>query len=556
MNPRWFCFLAAFAGVLLTPAQPLTAQVSTNPITREVVAHAEMLLGLDFSEAKLDMLLGGLQRRRTNYENLRKIPLSNSVPPALIFNPVPAGMTFDTRHKPPHWSSPGKVKVPTNPDDLAFYSVGDLAVLIKSKKISSEQLTHLYLDRLKKYGPRLQCVITLTEELALDQARRADREIASGKYRGPLHGIPYGAKDLLAAKGFRTTWGSVPFKEQVINEDATVIQRLEQAGAVLVAKLTLGELAMGDVWYGGQTRNPWDPKQGSSGSSAGSAATVAGGLVAFAIGSETYGSIVSPSTVCGTTGLRPTFGRVSRAGAMTLSWSMDKLGPLCRSVEDCALVFNAIYGPDGIDQSVQNLPFNYDARTKITKLRIGYLKGDFDRAQSNKTNDLATIETLEKLGVKLIPVELPRYPINDLSFVLNTEGAAAFDELTRSGRDDLLVRQTAGAWPSTFRLARFVPAVEYLQANRIRYLLIQEFAKQLAGVDVFLAPSQEGNCLLMTNLTGHPCVVLSNGFTSEGLPRSICFIGRLYDEEKLLAVAGKLQDATPFHLRRPPLVHR
>lgn len=521
-------------------------------ITRDVIINAEKLIGLAFTDAKRDSMIEGLTEQLQNYENIRKINLDNSIPPALLFNPIPRGMKFKTKRLPLKLTSPGTIIVPPHFDDLAFYSVGQLAQLIKSRKVTSEQLTRMYLDRLKKYGPKLECVVTLTESLAIEQAKRADAEITAGKYRGPLHGIPYGAKDLLATKGIRTTWGSVPYKEQIIDEDATVIKRLEQAGAVLVAKLTLGELAWGDVWFGGMTRNPWNLEQGSSGSSAGSASATAAGLIAFAIGSETWGSIVSPSTRCGTTGLRPTYGRVSRKGAMALSWSMDKLGPICRTVEDCAIVFNAIYGPDGEDQTVYDVPFNYEPSIKLSNLKIGYLKTEFDSVKATKANSDSVLAVLRRLGAKLIPVELPKYPIGDLSIILSAEAGAAFDELTRSGKDDLLVRQIKNAWPNVFRLSRFIPAVEYIQANRIRTLVIQDMAKIFEGIDVYVTPSF-GDNLLLTNLTGHPCVVLPNGFNEKGSPTSISFIGGLFEEGKLLAAAKVYQDATDFHLMHPKL---
>jgi Asp-tRNA(Asn)/Glu-tRNA(Gln) amidotransferase A subunit family amidase len=453
----------------------------------------------------------------------------------------------------PVWSPPAKLAAPANLDALAFASVGELAELIRTRKITSTQLTKMYLERLKKYGPKLECVVSLTEELALKQAQRADQEIAAGKYRGPLHGIPYGAKDLLATKGYKTTWGSVPYKDQMIGADATVIQKLEAAGAVLVAKLTMGELAWGDVWFGGKTRNPWNLEQGSSGSSAGSASATSAGLVAFAIGTETWGSIVSPSTRCGVTGLRPTYGRVSRAGAMALSWSMDKIGPICRTVEDCAIVFDAIIGSDGIDQTVVDLPFNYHPSLKMSGLRIGYYKSAFEQDTTNQANNDAALAKLRELGVNFIPIELPDYPINDLSFILGAEAAAAFDELTRSGKDDLLVRQIRNAWPNVFRSSRFIPAVEYIQANRVRYLVIQAMEKIMANIDVYVTPSFGGTNLLLTNLTGHPCVVVPNGFDKKGSPTSISFVGRLYDEATTLAVAKSYQDATEFHKKHPSL---
>ncbi|RPI71508.1 MAG: amidase, partial [Ignavibacteriales bacterium] len=407
--------------------------------------------------------------------------------------------------------------------------------------------------RLKTYNPVLHCVITLTEERALKQAKLMDEELAAGKYRGLLHGIPFGVKDLLAAKGYKTTWGAAPFKDQFIDEDAAVITKLEEAGAVLCAKLTMGALAWGDVWFGGMTRSPWDTTKGSSGSSAGSASSIAAGLLPFAIGTETWGSIISPSTVCGTTGLRPTYGRVSRTGAMALSWSMDKIGPICRTAEDLAIVFNAIQGQDGADQTLYDFPFNYNHNINFTNLKVGYLKNDFDSTYDFQLNDSLTLAKLKELGVDLIPVELPDLPVNELSFILSAEASAAFDELTRSNRDDLLVRQIKNAWPNDFRSSRFIPAVEYINANRLRFLLIQEMEKLMNKVDLYIAPSWEGDNLLLTNLTGHPAVVLPNGFTDDGTPTSITFTGKLFDEETLIAFAKAFQDATEFHKKHPSL---
>jgi Asp-tRNA(Asn)/Glu-tRNA(Gln) amidotransferase A subunit family amidase len=424
--------------------------------------------------------------------------------------------------------------------------------LLRIQKLTSLELTRFCLERLKKYGPVLECVITLTEELALKQAGQADKEIAAGNYRGLLHGIPYGIKDLFAAKGYKTTWGATPYKNQMIDLDATVVKKLQAAGAVLVAKLTMGALAWGDRWYGGRTRNPWNTSQGSSGSSAGSAAAVSAGLVPFAIGTETWGSIVSPSTVCGTTGLRPTFGRVSRYGAMALSWSMDKIGPICRTVEDCAIVFKTIMGPDTNDPSVSDYPFSYQSDIDIKNLRIGYVEKDFAAEYPFKTSDSLSLVTLRAMGAKLIPIELPDLPVADLELILSAEAAAAFDELTRSNRDDLLVRQIKNAWPNEFRQARLIPAVEYINANRIRYQLIQAMQQLMQDIDLYLAPSWQGDNLLLTNLTGHPCVVLPNGF-HEGTPTSITFIGRLFDEGTILAVARAYQNATTFHQQHPPL---
>ncbi len=380
-----------------------------------------------------------------------------------------------------------------------------------------------------------------------------DEEIAAGKYRGILHGIPFGAKDLLATKDYKTTWGATPYKDQMIDEDATVIIKLEEAGAVLCAKLTLGALAWGDVWFEGKTRNPWDTTQGSSGSSAGSASSVSAGLLPFAIGTETWGSIVSPSTVCGTTGLRPTYGRVSRRGAMALSWSMDKIGPICRNAEDLAIVFEAINGPDRIDQTLYDVPFNYEPVIDFSNLKIGYLKNDFDKQYDFHSQDSVTLSKLKELGAELIPIELPALPVNDLGIILSAEAGAAFDELTRSNRDDLLVRQIKDAWPNVFRSSRFIPAVEYINANRIRFLLIQQMQNLMEEIDIYIAPSWEGDNLLLTNLTGHPCVVLPNGFSEDGTPTSITFIGRLFDEGRLIAFAKKYQDTTDFNKKHPPI---
>jgi len=339
----------------------------------------------------------------------------------------------------------------------------------------------------------------------------------------------------------------------MIPEDAAIITKLEEAGAVLLVKLTMGALAWGDVWYGGKTRNPWDITKGSSGSSAGSASAVSAGLIPFAIGTETWGSIVSPSTVCGVTGLRPTFGRVSRTGAMALSWSMDKIGPICKNAEDLAIVFNEIYGPDHIDETVFDAPFNYTKNIDLNTLKIGYLKNDFDKDYDFHKNDSLSLNTLKNLGVELIPIELPEFDVNALSIILSAEAAAAFDEFTRTNKDKKLVRQGKNAWPNEFRSARFIPAVEYINANRIRSVIIQEMQEIMNRVDVYLAPSWEGDNLLLTNLTGHPCVVLPNGFSDDGTPTSISFIGKLFDEGTLIAVAKAYQDATSFHLEHPDL---
>ncbi|GAB4026976.1 amidase [Spirosoma koreense] len=548
-------FFTACAGSFLLGAFCMSDDAK-KPLTADMVEVAARVIGLDFTPVERDSMLDNLNNARNDYDELRKIDLPNEVAPALYFNPLPTGFTMPTGPSSFKASPAGKVSLPANRDELAFYTVGQLGELIRTRQISSVELTQFFLNRLKTYAPKLHSVITLTDELALSQAKRADAELKAGKYRGPLHGIPYGAKDLLAKKGYKTTWGAEPYKDQTIDMDATVIQKLEAAGAVLCAKMSLGALAMGDVWYDGMTRNPWNLNAGSSGSSAGSASSVAAGLLPFAIGTETLGSIVSPSTVCGTTGLRPTFGRVSRHGAMALSWSMDKIGPIARTVEDCALVFNAIYGPDGNDLTVMAAPFRYTPASSLKGMRIGYVKKAFESNYANRANDSLTLQTLRTLGAELVPFDLPTgVPSNRISFVLGAEAAAAFDELTRSGRDDLLVRQGKGAWPNRFRSSRFVPAVEYIQANRARTKLINEMNKQLkaARIDVYISPAYAGGNLTLTNLTGHPCVVLPNGFTKQNTPTSITFMGQLFEEGKLLSVAKAYQDATQWHKKHPVL---
>lgn len=526
-------------------------KLTDEKITVPMLQQAQKLIGLNFTTAQLDSATSELEDFKEGYERIRKVPLPNDVAPAIVFNPIPVGYEWPKEQEKFKIEELKKVKLPANREDLAYYSIPQLASLIRSKQITSEELTKFYLERLKQYGPTLECVTTLTEELALQQARQADKEIKAGKYKGMLHGIPFGVKDLLATKSYKTTWGATPYKDQQINMDATVVERLQNAGGVLVAKLTLGALAMGDVWYGGKTRSPWDLSKGSSGSSAGSAAAVAAGLLPYAIGTETLGSIVSPSTACGTTGLRPTFGRVSRHGAMALSWSMDKIGPITRSAEDAAIVFNAIYGPDGKDLSVYNAPFNYNKKIEPKKLRVGYLKKDFEGKYGFKENDLAALEDLKKAGIELVPMELPDLPVNDLILTISVEGAAAFDELTRNGKDSLLKQQHKSAWPNIFRAGRFIPAVEYLQAQRVRTLLVQQMQEKMKDIDVYISPSFGSSNLVVTNLTGHPCVVVPNGFQKNGMPTTITFIGKLFGEAELLALAKLYQDITPHEEKHP-----
>lgn len=542
-----------YAALILSAFIFSTTVAQEKKITKENIQHAEKIIGIEFNEAERDSMLDNLNEQLENYQNIWKLNLANSIPPAISFNPIPVGFKFNKKQFPLKFSNYSYAKLPTNMDDLAYYSIGELANLIKTKQITSTQLTRFFIDRLKKFSPKLYNVITLTEERALAEAKKADEEIAKGKYRGLLHGIPFGVKDILSTKKYKTTWGATPYKDQVIDEDATVIKKLNEAGAILTAKFTMGALAWGDVWFGGMTRNPWDTTRGSSGSSAGSASAVSAGLIPFAIGTETYGSIVSPSTVCGVTGLRPTYGRVSRTGAMALSWTMDKIGTICRNSEDLAIVFNAIYGTDGIDQTLLEAPFNFNPRINFKKLKIGYLKNDFARKYPFHDNDSLALKKLQELGAQLIPIELPDLPVNDISFVLSAEAAAAFDDLTRSNRDDLLVRQVKNAWPNVFRSSRFIPAVEYINANRVRFTLIQEMQKLFDKVDLYISPSWAGSNLLTTNLSGHPCVVVPNGFSEKGTPTSFTFIGKLFDEGTIIAAAKAYQDATEHHKKHPKL---
>jgi Asp-tRNA(Asn)/Glu-tRNA(Gln) amidotransferase A subunit family amidase len=541
-----------FPGVLWARVQ------EAGEITREMVADAEKVAGLEFSQQEREQMLEGLQQNLDAYRALRRVEIPNEVPPALHFDPQLPGRPLPDAARPGRRTRERGVERPARLEEVAFWPVTRLSELVRTGQVTSVELTEMYLGRLEEHGPRLEAVVTLTPELALRQARRADADLRAGRWRGPLHGIPWGAKDLLAEDAYRTTWGARPFEEQVVARDATVVRRLEEAGAVLVAKLTLGALAMGDWWFGGRTRNPWNLEQGSSGSSAGSAAATVAGLVGFSIGSETLGSIVSPSTRTGASGLRPTFGRVSRAGAMALSWSMDKLGPICRSAEDCALVLDAIHGADGRDPTARTVPFAWDAAADLSRIRVGWFRSAFEAERDGKAYDDRVLAVLEGMGVEPVPVELPdRYPLSALRVILTAEAAAAFDELTRSGQDELLTRQTEGSWPNTFRTARLIPAVEYIQANRVRTMVMGALEAALEGVDVLVTPSYAGGAntsvLLMTNLTGHPAVVVPHGFTPEGTPVSISFVGRLWGEAEALRVAKAYQDVTDFHSRVPPL---
>jgi Asp-tRNA(Asn)/Glu-tRNA(Gln) amidotransferase A subunit family amidase len=599
---------ALLPGVLYTlaaQAQDAAAPAKPFEVTDAMLDQAAALADVPVTAEQKKMMLESLADQRSSYAAIRALKLPNSVAPAFVFDPLPPGAKVNREKQSPRWSKASAIAVGANLEELAFASVRELAELLRTKKITSLALTEMYLRRLKRYDSKLHFVISLTEERALAQARAADSEIAAGKYRGPLHGIPWGAKDLLAVKGYPTTWGAGGFEKQSFEEDAEVVKRLDAAGAVLVVKFTLGALAMGDHWFGGQTRNPWNPHQGSSGSSAGSASGVAAGCVAFAIGSETLGSISSPSTRCGDTGLRPTFGFVPRTGAMALSWTMDKLGPICRAVEDCAIVLSSIYGPDGQDLSVREAAFNWNADLDWKKLRIGYLKNEFEPVEPFKPSeakadetaaqtkereernaqraagyarrkydqrfDLAAIDKLRSMGVSLIPVELPKLPYGAMVPLLSAEAAAAFDDLTISGRDKLLTEQGPGDWPNDFRVSRFYPAVEYIQANRARTLAIRELSKLFEQVDIVVTPTN-GEQLVATNLTGHPALILPNGLRGDdapkppkvddgdnddiggpGTPVSLTFLAGHYEDAKLCAFARAYQEATGFHKLHPKL---
>ncbi|MDO9375505.1 MAG: amidase [Ferruginibacter sp.] len=541
---NFICFFLA-----LLPACLIGQQV----LDTTAIAKAITLADLNFTSAELDSMQEGVKDNQTIYREMHKRPIPNSLAFPFAFSPVPTGVMVPVKQSAIKWNIPLNVQIPADTNQLAFYSVLELAGLLQSKKITSVALTQFFLNRLRKWGDTLECVITLTPELALQQAAAADADLKKGIYRGPLHGIPYGLKDLFAVKGYKTTWGSVPYKDQVIDEDAFVYEQLRKAGAVLCAKLTLGELAYNDLWFGGKTRNPWDISQGSSGSSAGSASATVAGLLPFAIGTETLGSIVSPSHTCGATGLRPTFGSISRSGAMVLCWSLDKVGPICRSAEDAAVVFYYLKGTDGKDPGSMERSFNYTGVAPFKKLRIAYVSNYFDRIKK-PAQQWDVIDVFRKLGAQVEPIVFPDsllYPVNIIDPILSAESAAAFDELTRTNRDDLIRRQDKNFWPNSFRVARVIPAVEYINANRHRSTLIQAMHEFMKSYDVIITPSFAGSQLQITNLTGHPVVVFPIGFNQRGLPNSITLIGNLFDEATILAVAKAYQDATGFNKSHP-----
>lgn len=543
------------ASVPETPEPQQQQPQSTQRVTKEMLHAAEQLIGIEMTDAQDAMALPGVNRALAGYETLRKIEVPLDTEPATAFHPALPGKKYNG--KPPAKFKLSKQDIPkyNSLEETAFFKASQLAELIRTKQVSSVDLTKMYLVRLKRYGPKLLCVVTLTEDLALNQASQADREIKAGKYRGPLHGIPCGIKDLFATKGIKTTWGAEPYRDQVIDYDSTVVERLRDAGAVLVAKLSMGALAQGGRWFAGVTRNPWQVEEdrlGSSGSSAGPASATAAGLVGFSIGTETLGSIVSPSTRCGVAGLRPTYGRVSRYGAMALSWTMDKIGPICRGVEDLAAVLAAISGPDQRDMTVGDAAFNWAPDVPLAKMRIGYLKAEFEAGNNDKEKAMykEALDALKAAGANLQPLELPQFSTGSLRVILTAEAAAAFDDITRDGRVNQLSGQTPNDWPNSFRTSRFIPAVEYIRAQRARTLLMREMDKLMSNWDAFVSPAPGSASLLVTNLTGHPQVCVPCGFI-DGLPRSIMFTGGLYDEASPLRVALQYERATKWNTMHP-----
>jgi Asp-tRNA(Asn)/Glu-tRNA(Gln) amidotransferase A subunit family amidase len=573
----------------------LQQQQQGPEITKEMIASAEEISGVHFSDEERAQMVRNLQQMRNAIQQLHQVPLDMSVFPAIVFDPVPPGKTLAkktkavaVRAKVPVVSRPGSL------DELAYAPVTQLSEMVRSRKVKPSELTDMYLARLKRYDPQLHFVINLTEERARKQAKDMDAEISRGKYRGPLHGIPWGAKDLLAVKGYPTTWGASLYKDQTFDYDATVVKRLDDAGAILVAKLTLGSLAQGDRWFAERTRNPWNPETGSSGSSAGPASATAAGCVGFSIGSETNGSITSPARTCGVSGFRPTFGRIPRTGAMALSWTTDKLGPICRSAEDCALVFDAIQGPDGEDYSVKQYPFNWNAANKLSQLRIAYIKTSngrnlFERRDSTgatvpNAEALNFLKVLESLGAKLVEIEepTPNYGFLD-SIILDAECGAAFEADTLSGKIKEL--ESYSTWPNTFRAAQFVPAVDYVNANRARIRAMNQTWDLFEKYDVVLSPQENTS---VTNITGTPSIVVPTGFaipapqpgrgTRVGpfvgrgsdtaraaapppppppaptipLPTSMYIMGPIFQDEKNLLVAHAFQSVTDFHKKHPP----
>jgi len=532
----------------------LAFSVRAQELSAKDIIGTEKMYDLHFTDAKRDSMMNQLNANLKIYRYLHGIDLPNNVPLPNWFDPVLPGMSFNQKQQPINWTIPSGVVMPADTNQLAFYSIAQLSSLLRHHAISSVQLTRFFINRLKKYGDTLHCVVSLTEEIAMSQAKQADEAFAKGIYKSPLQGIPYGLKDLFAVKGTRTTYGTPPFRDQVIDEDAFVYQQLKNAGAVLVAKLSMGELAMDDIWFGGQTKNPWNLQQGSNGSSAGSASATVAGLVPFAIGTETYGSIVAPSAVCGATGLRPTFGTVARTGGMNLAWTSDRIGPICRSAEDCAMVFAAIHGSDVYDRASRTMPFNYTGDVNLKAIKVGYARNYIDSLPRNSAEKVA-IKTLQDAGVQVTGFDFPSdLHTNDLLLTIwAAEAAAAFDPLTRSGKDSQMVQQWQSRYPNMFRSARFIPAVEYLTVCRLRYQVMQQAFPLLSKYDIIIVPSMAEEPMALTCLTGNPCITLPAGMPTAGTaPASITFIGgKLYSEAIIAAFAKKHQQVTGFEEQHP-----
>ena len=538
-----FTFILMF----IIASSPLNAQDS---LSKADVKSAGKLIDVQFTDVEIEMMMADMKDNISDFKKMHSLLLNNNV-----------GMSIAQRLNPPtekqekiKWTYDKKIMMPVNKNDLAFYSIQQLGSLLRNKSITSVELTQFFIDRIKKFGDTLQCVVSLTETIALEQAQQADADFKKGIDKGPLQGIPYGLKDLFAVKNTKTTWGAQPYKDQIIEEDAYVYTRLKEAGAVLVAKFTLGALAMGDYWFGGRTKNPWNLNYGSSGSSAGSASATVSGLIPFAIGTETHGSIISPSSTCGATGLRPTFGSVSRSGAMTLSWSLDKIGPICKTAEDAATVFSFIHGTDGNDLSAVNRSFNLSNKRGVKELKIGYAKNHFDRLDSTTAQEWGVIKALREQGIVVKPMILPDtdvYKFDMIGIVIGAEAAAAFDEFTRIGLDDQMTRQTRFDWPNYFRVSRLIPAVEYVNANRHRSIMMEKMNEAMKPWDVIITPSFGNRQLAITNLTGHPALCMPIGFNKIGLPTSITFLSNLFREEELLKLGSFFQKSTDHDEKHP-----
>lgn len=535
---------------IVSSNQNVSAQknISTNTI-----AETEKMYDLNFTGSKRDSMINQLNINLQYYQYLHTFNLENKDPLPIWFDPILPVMTFNIKQTTITWHISENISIPKNKNLLAFYSVSQLASLIKHKKISSVELTNFFISRLKRYKDTLHCVISLTEDIALKQAKKADADLAKGIYKGPLQGIPYGLKDLFAVKGTKTTFGTPPYKDQVLDEDAFVYKQLKKAGAVLIAKLSMGELAMDDIWFGGQTKNPWNLKQGSNGSSAGSASATVAGLVPFSIGTETYGSIVAPSAVCGATGLRPTFGSVARTGGMTLAWTSDRIGPICRSAEDAAIVYAFIHGSDKEDRASRTMPFNYTGAIDLKNIKVAYAKNFIDSLPEGSP-EKEVMKTLQKAGIIVTPIDFPsNLHTNDLLVTIwAAESAAAFDPLTRSGKDETMVQQWQSRYPNMFRSARFIPAVEYLNVCRLRYQIMQKAYPVLSKFDIIIVPSMADEPMALTCLTGNPCITLPAGLPVNGAPPSITFIGgKLYSEATITAFAKKFEQLTNYNSIHP-----